>query len=204
MTDFKNLTAFEFEQRLMNRVNNQSEGDPLDSCAAMFKFFIPRFKGQLNNMSKKQIIKMTLDLCSSEFNQQSDVNKIIPISKDLGLNALIKVVAAAIESPLFEVDVSFPFKNESNLFQLIDGLLTNKYFSCLKRAKEEQIENPEKKVEIENLIAHNVNIESKEFKKREKVEKDGFFTGNKLLFSKFYMMLIMTENLSLKEQEKNG
>lgn len=211
------LNPREYEQKLLDLENNPNKNEPLDVHAAMFGYYNPRFQGQLNFMSKKQILNLAMDLAGSSYNEKVDVNKIITMSKDLGLSALKRVIAGVIENPLAEKELRLTNEKEQKLFVLFDSLLTNKYYNCISKGLEDQGKDFEKKLELEDFIVHNINTNDKSFQKREKVEKDGFFTGNKLLCSKFLMMMItqqkyLEENPKVleeldkltKENEKNG
>lgn len=190
-----------YEKRLLE-IEEGKTSDPLDVHAGMFKYYNPRFQGQLNYMSKKQIINLATSLAGNSNNLQSDVNKIISLSKDIGLNALRKIVAGVVEHPLAEIELKLSVEKEAKLFVLFDSLLTNKYYTCIKNGLEEQAKNPDKKIELEDFIKHNSDFNSREFKKRDKVEKDGFFTGNKLLCSKTIMWMVI-QNKYVAEQESN-
>jgi hypothetical protein len=196
----KKLTQDEYEKRLLE-IEADKTSDPLDVHAGLFKYYNPRFQGQLNYMSKKQILNLATSLAGSKNNAQSDVNKIITMSKDIGLNALRKIVAGTIEHPLAKVDLTLPIEKEAKLFVLFDSLLTNKYYTCIKNGLEEQKLNPERKIELEDFITHSIDLNSREFKKREKVEKDGFFTGNKLLCSKTIMWLVIQNEYLAKQTQ---
>lgn len=193
----KQLTPQEYEQKLLDLEANPTKNDPMDVHAAMFKYYNPRFQGQLNFMSKKQILQLASDLVGSSYNQKADINKIITLSKDLGISALKRVVAGVVENPLAEVELSLTNDKEKRLFTLFDSLLTNKYFNCIQTGLQEQAKNPEIKHELEDFIIHTLDLNSSDFKKREKQEKDGFFTGNKLLCSK-YIMLMVSQNEYMK------
>jgi hypothetical protein len=172
----------------------------------MFKYYNPRFKIQVNNMSKKQLLTLATSLAGAPANLQSDVNKIISFSKDLGSSALKKIIAGVIEHPLAEVNLNLTIEKEAKLFVLFDSLLTNKYYNCIKVGLEDLKQNPEKKVELEDFIVHNIKMDSSEFKKRAQVEKDGFFTGNKLLCSKTVMWMVTESEYTKKmlKEQKNG
>lgn len=161
--------------------------DPLDTHATMFFLYFPRFTSQLQFMSKKELIKLARTLSGSEHNKIEDINKIDAISKDINTNGVLRVITSVIEHPLQEVKFTLMSKKESKLFDLFDGLLTNKYYNSIKSNIEAN--NPEdKKVEIEDVIKHTFN--KSEFKSRKHVEKDAFATANKLLASKYLMMLV--------------
>lgn len=195
----KTLTPEEYEQKLLQLEQNPTE-DPLDGPAAIVKLYIPRFKIQLNNMSKKQIITLATDLAGSSYNSQADVNKITFMAKDLGLGALQRVVVGVVANPFDETELKLNFDKEKKLFQLFDSLLTNKYFNCLIVGLGQAAEG-KKRQELEDFIIHNLDLNSKEFKKREQVEKDSFLTSNKLLSSKYLMMFVTMEKLRKEKEE---
>jgi len=201
----KKITPQQYEKRLLE-IESDKTSDPLDVHAGMFKYYNPRFKIQVNNMSKKQLLTLATSLAGSPNNVQSDINKIITMSKDFGTSALKKIIAGVIEHPLAEVDLRLTIEKEAKLFVLLDSLLTNKYYTCIKKGLEDLKLNPEKKVELEDFIVHNVNMESREFKKRDQVEKDGFFTGNKLLCSKTVMWMVTESEYTKKmlKEQKDG
>ena len=136
------------------------------------------------------------------------------MSQDLGVNALKRIIGGVVEHPLADKDLTLPIEKERNLFVLIDGLLTNKYYNFQIRGFELQEKNPEKKLELDDIVVHNLDTKSKEFQKRQRVEKDAFITGNNLLHSKFWMLRITHDQFLeanpeikeklLKEKEKNG
>jgi hypothetical protein len=197
----KTLTPEEYEAKLLEIENKPQQTDPLDVHAAMVKYYIPRLKIQINNLSKKQLLTMVTDLAGSSYNSQTDVNKIQVMAKDLGLGALQRVLTGAIVNPFDEKEINLHFDKEKKLFQLFDSLLTNKYFQCLIVGLTESGEN--KKQELEEFILHKLDTNSKEFKKRIQAEKDSFLTANKLLCSKFLMILSVTQKFREKEKE-NG
>lgn len=197
----KTLTPEEYEQKLLELENKPEQTDPLDVHAAMVKYYIPRLKIQIGNMSKKQFLLMATDLAGSSYNNPSDVNKILHMSKDLGLSSLQRVLTGAIVNPFNEIELKLNFEKEKKLFQLFDSLLTNKYLNCIAVGLSQAGEN--KKQELEDFILHKINTNDSLFKKRANVEKDGFFTANKLLCSK-YLMLFVKISESKEKEEKNG
>lgn len=198
----KTLTPEEYEQKLLEIENKPEKTDPLDVHAAMVKYYIPRLKMVFDELSKKQILTMATDLAGSTHNSQVDVNKIITMSKDLGLKALQRVICGAIINPFDEIDLNLTLDKEKRLFVLFDSLLTNKYLNCIAKGLSEAGEN--KKQELEDFILHSLDVNSTIFKKREKIEKDGFLMANKMLCSKFLMILVTTTEFKNKENEKNG
>lgn len=196
----KTLTPEEYEQKLLEVEKNPN--DPLDVHAAMVRYYIPRLKIQIDNLSKKQLLTMVTDLAGSSYNEQSDVNKITFMSKDLGLGALQRVLTGAIVNPFDEIELKLNFDKERKLFQLFDSLLTNKYFSCIAVGNVKAGEN--KKQELEDFILHKLDTNSTIFKKRTQAEKDSFFTAHKLLCSKFLMIYVKTLEFRNKENKENG
>ena len=197
----KTLTPEEYEQKLLQLEQKPTE-DPLDGPAAIVKLYIPRFKIQLNNMSKKQIITLALDLSGSSYNYQEDINKIVPMSKDLGLSSLQRVIAGVVANPFDEIELKLNFEKEKKLFQLFDSLLTNKYFNCLIVGLGQAAEG-KKRQELEDFILHSLDVNGTIFKKRSQVEKYAFFSANKLLCSKFLMLFVKINETREKEKE-NG
>jgi hypothetical protein len=195
----KKLTPEEYEQKLLEV--EKAPSDPLDVHAAMVKYYIPRFKIQVGHLSKKQLLTLATDLAGSSYNESSDVNKILHMSKDLGLSALQRVLVGAIVNPFDEIELRLNFEKEKNLFVLFDSLLTNKYLNCIAVGLSQAGEN--KKQELEEFILHKLDTNNTLFKKRANVEKDAFLTGNKLLCSKFLMLFVKISETKEKE-EKNG
>lgn len=192
----------ELEKQMLER-QSMADYNPLDSQAAMFHLYLPRFQGQLNFMSKKEMQVLMFDLAASEYNPELDVNKVLKISQTMGKNALKRTIAAVIESPLQDENIKLLSKGEMRLFTLFDGLLTNKYFTCISKGLEEKAKNNEFVQEIETIIKHKVDTSSARFKARKACEKDAFATGNKLLAAKFLMIMIThDEVLNKMEQEK--
>lgn len=183
MNEEKKLTPFEFEQKLLERETQES--DPLDVHSAMLKFYLPRFQGQINHLSKKEFQNLMVNLAGSEFNDRKDVNKVIVLSNGLNVKAINRVVFSVIKSPFLEEDFSLLSEKEEKLFRLFDDLLTNKYYSCLK----DYLNKPaDQRNEDEIFIAHLVDTNAKEFQRRSAAEKDAFNTGDQLLISKYLMI----------------
>ena len=122
----KTLTPREYEQKLLE-IENKPATDPLDVHAAMVKYYIPRLKGQIVAMSKKQLITLATDLSGSSYNEDSDVRKLIVMTKDMGLKAVQRVINGVIVNPFDEIELSLTVDKEKRLFVLFDSLLTNKY-----------------------------------------------------------------------------
>jgi|ERR1700722_1424936 len=198
----KNLTPAEYEQKLLELEQKPTE-DPLDGPAAIVKLYIPRFKIQIGNMSKKQIVTLAMDLAGSSHNNQTDVNKIPAMCKDLGLGALQRVIAGVVANPFDEIELNLHFDKEKKLFQVFDSLLTNKYFNCIIVGLNQANEGKQRQ-ELEDFILHNLDLNSSDFKKRTQVEKDSFLTGNKVLCSKYLMIYIKMERIRKEKEEKNG
>jgi hypothetical protein len=170
--------------------------DPLDTHAQMFYFFNPRFQSTLTFLSKKQLILLMLTLAGSEHNKREDVSKIEKLASKFKLKSLARVVRSSIDHPLEEITLQG--KLEEKLFQLFDSLLANKYYTCIQKGMEKKEADPESVKQIEDVILHTHNIEA--FNKRIHAEKDAFAIGNKLLASKFLMML--TTHLREMERQK--
>lgn len=193
----------ELEKQLLER-QNTADYNPLDSQAAMFHLYIPRFQGQLNFMSKKEMQTLIFDLAASEYNKPTDVNKLLTLSKAMNIKGLKRTIAAVIESPLQDENIKLLSKQEMKLFTLFDGLLTNKYFNCIKTGLEEKAKNNEFVEEIETIIKHNIDTQNSRFKARKDCEKDAFNTGNKLLSAKFLMIMITHDEHVEKMEKLNG
>lgn len=170
--------------------------DPLDTHAQLFYFFNPRFQNTISFLSKKQLILLMGTLAGSEHNKVEDVSKIYKLASKFTLKSLARVVRSAIDHPLEEITLHG--KQEEKLFQLFDSLLANKYYTCIQKGMEKKEADPESVKQIEDVILHTHNI--KEFNKRIHAEKDAFAIGNKLLASKFLMML--TTHLREMERQK--
>lgn len=194
----KQLTPEEYEQKLLELEAKPEKTDPLDVHAAMVKYYIPRLRMNINELSKKQLLTLAQDLAGSSYNDQKDVNKIITMTKDLGLGATQRVLSGVIFNPFDEVELKLSFEKEKNLFVLFDSLLTNKYLNLLAKGLAEAAD-PTKKQELEDFILHKIDTNGTLFKKRQKIEKDGFFMANKLLCSKYLMILVKTKEVMEKK-----
>jgi len=192
-------SADQVEQAMINKelTARSAAQDPLDTHAQMFYFFNPRFQSTLAFLSKKQLIVLMQTLAGSEYNKAEDVSKISKISNTLNLKGLVRVVKSAIDHPLEEITLQG--KVEPKLFQLFDSLLANKYYTCIQKGMEKKEADPESIKQIEDVILHT--HDNKAFEKRIHAEKDAFAIGNKLLASKFLMML--TTHLREMERIKN-
>lgn len=194
------LTPAEYEQKLLE-LENKPANEPLDVHAAMVKYYIPRLKAQIVAMSKKQLIILATDLAGSSYNDDADIRKIIVMTKDMGLGAVQRVINGVIVNPFDEIELRLTVEKEKNLFTLFDSLLTNKYLNCLANGLSQAGDN--KKQELADFILHKIDINSREFKKRIRVETDCFFTSNALLCSKYLMILVKTNEFREKEKQ-NG
>ena len=164
-----------------------NEPDPLDTHATLFSLFTPRFENTVNMFSKKQAIRLMTTLSGSVHNPKDDVNKISKLSNTLNLKGILRVLCAGIEFPLENKNMdNLKAGMEEKLFELFNGLLTNKYMNDIKIANERLHEKPDLMLQVEDVITHVHNLT--EFNKRDLKEKDAFAIGNKLLASKFLMM----------------
>lgn len=159
----------------------------LDGRAQLFALYMPRLKGQLNFMSKKQLVTLTTDLCKSEHTKNEDINRALNLTKNLNLNSLIRTIGNVIESPLHEHVIKQMSKTEKKLFDELEELFAQKYVTYVMN----YVNNPPKEETttpraIEELVTYLP--EKKAFDKREKVEKDAFATANQILLTKTLMM----------------
>lgn len=198
INEIKPPTPDQVEQAMVQKElkARNAAADPLDTHAQMFYFFNPRFQSTVAFLSKKQLINLMLTLAGSEFNKSEDVSKIVKLASTFSLKSLARVVKSTIDHPLEEITLHG--KQEEKLFQLFDSLLANKYYTCIQKGMEKKESDPESVKQIEDVILHNYDI--KAFEKRIYAEKDAFAIGNKLLASKFLMML--TTHLREIERQK--
>lgn len=168
--------------------SQKQEANPLDTHAQLFFLYNPRFQSQLQFMSNKQLLNLAQSLTGSEHNKIEDVGYISTLGKTINKKGLIRTIGAVIEHPLSDTLVKLMNKKEQTLFHLIDELLINKYMTCIQKGMEKRHAGDESIKLIEDVIIHTLNM--KEFNGRSQVEKDAFATGNKLLCSKFLMMLV--------------
>lgn len=204
-------TPEEVEKALIQReLESQQKPDdnPLNAHAQLFYLYNPRFQGQLNFMSSKQLVKLAIDLAGSEYNKQEDVDYIATLTQDMNKKGLLRVIMGVVEHPLNDVQVKLMNKKEQKLFHLFDDLLVNKYMTCIQKGMEKMTEDNNAVKQVEDVIIHLVDTTSNEFQKRERVEKDAFATGNKLLASKFLMMLVTflekAKEIENIDKEKNN
>ena len=192
LSDLADIIKPEEIERAMIEKELQSqkiENDPLDTHAQLFFLYNPRFQGQLNFMSKKQCINLMLNLAGSPFNDPSETKKLAAVSNGMNLKGLQRVIAATIEHPLSKETMKLLSAKEQKLFQVFDSLLTNKYYESIKVGLEVKEKDNEAIKDLEDVIKHDIDTTSKAFTSRDEVEKDGFSTANKLLASKFLMMM---------------
>lgn len=200
----RKLSSAEYELQQLEREFAKGNHEPLDVTATLFYMYNPRFQGQLNFMSLKQLKILMVDLAGSEANKDSDVNKVLVLSKSINLKGLRRVITGVVESPLQEGELHLLGPQEKKLFELLDGLFTNKYYSCLKSAVEVKLEDNKVMNDLDEIIKHKINIQSKEFQKREQVEKDAFHTGSKVLACKYLMWHEMQKELAEKMVAEEG
>lgn len=198
------LTPKELEQGMIEKelASQKRENNPLDTHAQLFFLYNPRFQSQLQFMSNKQLIKLAQSLAGSEHNKLEDVQYIAVLSRNMNKKGLIRTIGAVIEHPLTDTQIKLMSERERKLFHLFDDLLVNKYMTCIQKGMEKKAENDESIKQVEDVILHVV--DPKEFNTRKQVEKDAFATGNKLLCSKFLMMLVtyLEEQRKIEEIEK--
>lgn len=201
MSDQNQLpTPDQVEQVMLEKeaASQKKDDNPLNTHAQLFFLYNPRFQSQLEFLSNKQMIKLMQSLAGSTYNKSEDVSRLASLSNNINKKGLWRVIAAVIEHPLNDAPFSLMSSKEQKLFHHFDSLLTNKYFNCIQAGMEKQAENPEAIRQVEDVIIHTLDTTSKEFTKRTAAEKDSFATANKLLASKFLMLLVTY----LEEQER--
>lgn len=184
-------TPDQIEQGMVQKelASQKKEDNPLDAHAQLFYLYTPRFQSQLQFMSSKQLVLLAQTLAGSEHNKLEDVSFIANVSKGINKKGLLRTISAVIEHPLSNDKIKLMDKKEQKLFHLFDDLLTNKYMTCIKDGMEKLSTDSESVKQVEDVILHTTDTQSPGFTKRAQVEKDAFATGNKLLASKFLMML---------------
>ncbi len=135
-------------------------------------------------------------LVGSEFTSKTEVNKLLNLSATLNNGSILRVINNAVEFPLNEKDIKSMSKKEKKAFELMDGLLAEKYVTCL-----EKLENPKDVKVISDIIKHS--HDEKEFNKRKEVEKDAFATANQLICSKTLLIqYTVLEQVKIEEDKK--
>ncbi len=203
----RKLSPTEYEKAQIDREFTKGEYQPLDVAASLFFMYNPRLKGQLNFMSLKQLKVLMVDLAGCEYNADSEVNKLLVLAKPLNLNGLRRTIATVIESPLQEGELNLLNAQEQKLFTFFDGLLANKFFSCLKSGLELKSLDSNAVNDLDDMIKHKIDTQSWQFRRREMVEKDAFSTASKVLSCKFLMVMMTQreiEEKELKEKEKEN
>lgn len=174
--------------------------NPLDTHAQLFYIFNPRFQSTITFLSKKQLILLMQTLASSPNNKSEDVSKLAKIANNVNLKGIIRVLSSAIEFPLESARLeSITSKTEIKFFELLNGLLTNKYFADIKVALENLRTDPKLMLQVEDVIMHT--YDKKAFDKRDMAEKNAFAYGNKLLASKFLMMSTTQQEVETQIKE---
>lgn len=171
--------------------------------AEFFQLYIVRFNNQVLHMDKKDILRLINTLVGSEYNDSKDVNKLLVFARNLNVKSLVRSLRNAFEEGLEreKADIKQFSKSEEKFFNLLNGLLSNKYIKSIQNVDR----NTPPKV-IEEVVKHL--HDQKEFNKRKQVEKDAFATGNMLLYTKAMMVSYsvieyMQENeLKLEEEVK--
>ena len=197
MPDIKIPTGSQVEEIMLEKDKiADSKADPLDSHATFFYMYMFRFKQQIKLMSKKELIKLMDSLVGSEFTSTTEVSKLLSLTNGLNLNSIIRVITNAVEFPLNETAIKSMSKKEKKTFELMDGLLAEKYVTCL-----EKLEDPKNVKVISDIIKHTHN--DKEFNKRKDVEKDAFATANQLICSKTLLIqYTVLEQVKIEEDKK--
>jgi hypothetical protein len=193
-------TPEEVEQIMIQRELETQKA--LDGRAQMFALYMPRLKGQMNFMSKKQLIKFATHLCKSEHTKDEDVNKAMSIIDKLNLNSIRRVIGNVIESPLNEQEIKTFSVKEKNVFDMLEELLSQKYVTYIMN----YINNPPKEGETPRQIQELVTYLPKYLfnKNIEQVEKDAFATANQIMLTKTLMMQhTLLEYLNSEEAKKN-
>lgn len=156
-------------------------------------------------MSKKQLIRLAETLVGSSYNKQEDVDNLSKLANTLNKNGVLRVVGSVIEHPLNEAPFKFMSNKERKMFDIFDGLLVNKYFSCFATATEKFEKDKEQIKQLEDVVIHNYN--ESEFNRRKMIEKDSFAQAAKLLASKFLMIMVTgletAKEGDMQEFEKN-
>lgn len=177
-------TPEEVEQIMIQRELETQKA--LDGRAQLFALYIPRLKGQLNFMSKKQLVILATDLCKSEHTKDADVSKAISLTKNLNLNSLIRTIGNVIESPLHEHVIKQMSKGEKKFFDALEELLAQKYVTYVMNYINNPPQGENAPKTIEELVTYSP--DKKKFDKREQVEKDSYATANQILLTKTLMM----------------
>lgn len=201
MTDELVLTPEQIEAEMIKRELETQKA--LDGYASFFYMYIHRFQEQIKMMSKKQLITLVVTLSSSEVNKQEKLKDLKRVALNLNLKSLVRTISNVIENPLNESAIKTFSKEEKKFFNLLENLLAEKYISSIENVKDSKVD-----LTISDVVKHSV--DSKEFNKRDKLEKDAFATGNQLLFGKFTMIrFTMLEELDrmsteVNQREENG
>jgi len=176
------------------------EANPLDTHAQLFYIFNPRFQSTLSFLSKKQLVTLIQTLAGSPNNKTEDISKISKIANIVNLKGIVRVLKSAIEFPLESERLeSITNKQEIRFFELLNGLLTNKYYADIKVALDNLRADPKLMLQVEDVIMHT--YDKPAFDKRELAEKNAFAYGNKLLASKFLMMGATQQEVMAKIEE---
>lgn len=197
MSELKIPTASEVEEVMLEKDKvAESKHDPLDSHATFFYMYMFRFKQQIKFMAKKELIRLMDSLVGSEFVKKEDISQLLNITATLNNGSILRVIKNAVEFPLNEKEIKSMSKKEKKAFDLMDGLLAEKYVTCL-----EKLENPKDVKVISDIIKHSHN--EKEFNKRKDVEKDAFATANQLICSKTLLIqYTVLEQVKIEEDKK--
>ena len=197
MPDIKIPTGSEVEQIMIDKDKmSESKADPLDSHATFFYLYMFRFKQQIKLMNKKELVRLIDSLVGSEFIKLADKNLLLSLANSLNTNSIVRVITNAVEFPLNETAIKSMSKKEKKAFELMDGLLANKYVSSL-----EKLEDPKSVKVISDIIKHA--HDEKEFNKRKDVEKDAFATANQLICSKTLLIqYTVLEQVKIEEDKK--
>lgn len=197
MSELKIPTASQVEEVMLEKDKvSEAKHDPLDSHATFFYMYMFRFKQQIKLMSKKELTKLIDSLVGSEFTSKVETSKLLSLVAGLNLNSIIRVITNAVEFPLNETAIKSMSKKEKTSFELMDGLLAEKYVTSL-----EKLEDPKSAKVISDIIKHT--FSDKEFNKRRDVEKDAFATANQLICSKTLLIqYTVLEQVKIEEEKK--
>lgn len=177
----KVLTPEEVEKVMIERdVQSQKS---LSVYAEFFHLYIHRFNNQMKFMSKKDLVRLLSSIVTSEFNEQTEVSKVLSFANKLNTNSILRSITNVFEEGLERTkdEVKQFSEHETNFYNLLSALVSNKYIKSIQNVNPEE---PPKVIDDVIKPPHNM----KEFNKRKKVEKDAYSTANMLLYTKAMMV----------------
>lgn len=182
MSEQERMPTPEEVEKAMIEKELQEQKD-LGIYAQYFQLYIHRFNNQMKFMSKKEIIRLVGSLVGSEYNDSKEVSKVLAFASKLNVNSLLRSIRNALEEGLErnKEDIKQCSKDESKFYNLLNGLLSNKYIKSIHGVNQK---NPPKTIEDVVKPTH----DSKEFNSRKQVEKDSYSTANMLLYTKAMMV----------------